>query len=69
MSELTDREITLAKLKSLNDIYKIKSLKPFIKHFEKLMNENKAARKVLKKFEIKLWPPKITIEYEFPFKK
>ena len=69
MPELTDREIALAQLKALDDLYNVKALKPFIKHFEKLMNENKQARKVLKKIELKLWPPKLTIEYDFPFKK
>jgi len=69
MPEITDREIALAEMKALDDLCDVKALKPFIKHFEKLMIENKAARKVLKKIELKLWPPKLTIEYEFPFKK
>ena len=50
-------------------MYNTNQLKPIIKHFDQLIKENKAARKVLKKFEVKLWPPKLTIEYEFPFKK
>ena len=68
MSEITDRELTLAQLKSIDDIYDVKSLKPIIKNFEEIIKENKAARKVMKKIEIKFWPPKITIEWEFPFR-
>lgn len=28
-----------------------------------------SARRALKKFEISIYPPKITLEWEFPFKK
>jgi len=69
MAEITDRELMIAQLKAIDDMYDSKRLKPIIKHFDQLIKENKAARKVIKKFEIKLWPPKITIEWEFPFKK
>jgi len=54
--------------KSIDEIYDTKKLKPIIKHFDQLVKENKAARKVIKKFEIKFWPPKISIEWEFPFR-
>jgi len=72
MPDITDRELALAKLKMFDECYNqdgsIVSLKSIIKHMEKLIKENKAARKELKKFEIQVWPPKITIEWEFPFR-
>jgi len=34
MSEITDRELALAQLKSIDDVYNAKGLKPIIKHFD-----------------------------------
>jgi ABC-type hemin transport system substrate-binding protein len=69
MDGITDRELALVKLKTIQETYHIDSLKPMIHQIEQLMKENKAARRVLKKFEIGIWPPRITLEWEFPFKK
>lgn len=69
MVGITDRELALAELKLIQDDPHYAKLKPMIDQIEKFFLENKPARRVLKKFEISIYPPKITLEWEFPFKK
>jgi len=69
MDGITKRELALAQLKAIQKQYHIESLEPMINQIEQFFKENRAARRVLKKFEIGIWPPRITIEWEFPFKK
>ena len=69
MVGITDRELALAELKLIRDDPDYAELKPMIDQIEQFFKENKSARRVLKKFEISIYPPKITLEWEFPFKK
>jgi len=69
MVGITDRELALAELKLIQKDPHYKKLKPMIDQIEQFFKENKSAHRVLKKFEISIYPPKITLEWEFPFKK
>ena len=66
MDGITKREMNLAILKAIQENHP--TLKPMIQEIEQLMKQNKTASRVMKKLEIKFWPPKIMMEWEFPFK-
>lgn len=69
MVGISNRELALAELKLIQDDPRYVKLKPMIDQLEQFIKENRLGRRVLKKFEISIYPPKITLEWEFPFKK
>jgi len=67
---ITERELALARSKVMSDcLGKSRMMENLNKEIEKLININRRSIRKFKKFEISFWPPKLSWEWEFPFKK